>query len=222
MSRYRNSSSVASLDVTTNTLMGFIILFILSFILAVLAKLQEEEKRIDTSGEYLILVIWDKSSDDDVDTHVRDPAGNHLFYDKREAGLMHLERDDRGKFNDVSQAGPDGKPIDVEHNEERAVIRGVVPGEYIVNIHMFKKAEQTLNNVKVSLIKLRGKDATVFEIEMPFSTQGDEQTAFRFTLKVDGAVTNINRLPRKFIGNPGQPPPDNGPENPDQNQEEPQ
>jgi len=221
-SRYRQSSGVASQDVITNALMGFIVLFILAFILAALAKQKEDEKRIDTSGEYLLLVIWDKNSEDDVDTHVRDPQGNHLYYNKREAGLMHLERDDRGKFNDMSETGPDGKPIQVDKNEERAVLRGIVPGEYIVNIHMFRKADQTATKVRVSLVKLRGQDTTIVEKELVFPTQGEEQTAFRFTLKVDGSVTNINYLPRKFIGNPGQEPESQpgDPENP-QDQENP-
>ncbi|MEK7114993.1 MAG: hypothetical protein AAB847_01390 [Patescibacteria group bacterium] len=200
-SKYRNNNSIASLDVITNTLMGFITLFLLVFILAAQAKKKEEEKRIDTSGEYIVLVVWDNKSEDDVDTHIRDPQGNQLFYNNREVGLMHLERDDRGKFNDVLEMDFQGIPVLIEKNEERAIIRGIIPGEYIVNVHMFRKVDQSENKVKISLIKLSGQDTIVVEKEVVLKENGDEETAFRFTLGIDGKVGNINQLPRKFVRN---------------------
>lgn len=199
MTRHQKPSLTAQLDVLSNTLLGFIFLFVATFLL-ISKAFEEIEKSITTSGEYVAVVIWDDKSEDDVDTHMRDPMGNHLYFSAREVGLMHLERDDRGRFND--QTAPDGSanPIGVDKNEERAIIRGIVPGEYIVNIHMFRKADAAPTKVKIVLIRLRGEDTAVTERELIFERQGEEKTAFRFTLKVDGSVTDVNQLPRKFIG----------------------
>lgn len=114
---------------------------------------------------------------------------------------MHLERDDRGKFNDVLEMDFQGIPVLIEKNEERAIIRGIIPGEYIVNVHMFRKVDQSENKVKISLIKLSGQDTIVVEKEVVLKENGDEETAFRFTLGIDGKVGNINQLPRKFVRN---------------------
>lgn len=202
------------IDLCLNTLFIFIILFNPE------QKVNDEEKRIETSGEFLIQVTWDDQSNDDVDTHVRDSQDNHLFYNKREAGLMHLERDDRGRFNDTNGADENNMPIEVTKNEERAIIRGIVPGEYIVNIHLYRKVDKTATKVRIVLIKLRGQDTIITEKELTFPIEAEEKTAFRFTLNAAGEVTDINYLPRKFIGQPGQPL-EGDPENPDQNPENP-
>ena len=52
-------------------------------------------------------------------------------------GLLHLDRDDYGTSND-RVVGPDGEPIEFEYNEEIVTIRGIVPGEYTLNLHLFQ------------------------------------------------------------------------------------
>ncbi len=38
---------------------------------------------------------------DDIDTYVEDPQGNIVWYHVMEAGLMNLERDDRGDYKNM-------------------------------------------------------------------------------------------------------------------------
>ena len=50
---------------------------------------------------------------------------------------MALSRDDLGTFNDTVY-DPKGKPnYSLSRNEEMVTIRGIVPGEYIVNVRIF-------------------------------------------------------------------------------------
>ena len=47
-------------------------------------------------AEYIITVDWDDSLEDDVDLWVRDPNGEIVSYLQKDAGWLHLDRDDRG------------------------------------------------------------------------------------------------------------------------------
>ena len=52
-------------------------------------------------AEYIITVDWDDSLEDDVDLWVKDPNGEIVSYLKKDAGWLHLDRDDRGVINDT-------------------------------------------------------------------------------------------------------------------------
>lgn len=182
--------NIPFIDICLNTLLVFIVLFVLT------PKKKQEEAAIKTEGEYLITFHWDEKSNDDVDAYVRDPGAHLVFFRRREDGLMHLERDDLGRRNDVIQSK--GQEIQVEKNEERVVLRGLVPGEYVVNAHMYRKEDQTPTAVKVTLIKIRGADQEITNREVTLEATGDEKTAFRFTLDAKGDVSNINHLPRSL------------------------
>lgn len=185
-------------DVMMNGLATFIALFVLAFILI---NPDEADKAIATEGKYLITLNWNEKSNDDVDLYVMDPAGNIVFFQSREKGLMHLERDDLGASNDTI-TGPDGKSITIEKNEERVVIRGVIPGEYLVNVHMYRKKDKEKTAVKIALIKLIGRDEQILEKERILEEEGEEKTAFRFTLNDKEEVTDTNELPRSLVRKP--------------------
>ncbi len=217
MTRNQKPSGIAQLDTISNTLLGFIFLFVIVLLL-ISKSLKEEKKKIDTAGMFLVTVCWDDRVNDDVDTYVIDPAGHFVFFNRQEDGLMHLERDDRGLIND-SFLDKSGGRVEIQKNEERVVIRGVIPGEYIVNVHMYRKDANVSKptTVKVALIKLVGQDTAITEKEVVLAQEGDEKTAFRFQLSADGQVSNINYLQRKIVGPGGLPMPSNAePNSPNQ------
>jgi hypothetical protein len=191
----RKLSDITFLDILMNALVVFIALFILTVIKI---KPSESEPTVKTDGKYIIVVTWDDASEDDVDTYVMDPRGNIVYFRNKEAGLMHLERDDLGKGNDAI-FGSRGEKIEVEKNEERVVLRGTIPGEYIVNVHMFFKRDRTTTNVKITLLKLEKPGSPIVEKERVLKYSGDEKTAFRFVIKDDGGVSGISELPRNLI-----------------------
>jgi len=124
-------TNMAFLDLLFNTLLCFAALFVLSFILINPSK---KENNIKAKADFMITVTWNKDLDDDVDTYVEDPVGNLVAFMRREEGLMHLDRDDLGHRNDTINT-PNG-PIEYKENREIVTLRGFVPGEYVVNVHM--------------------------------------------------------------------------------------
>ncbi len=157
---------------------------------------------IDTLGQYAIEVTWPSKANDDVDTYVEDPAGNIASFSDHDVGLMHLEHDDLGKSSDLVGFG--GKVSAVRDNRERVVIRGVIPGEVTVNVHAYRLRSRGGCPVVVKLYRLRGSDRTLLERSLTLRSQGEEATAFRFTLNGKGELIDHNELSKRFVGKLGQ------------------
>jgi hypothetical protein len=180
-----------------NALLSFIALFVLAYI-QIRPPAEKQEAVLETDGIFAVVLQWSDESADDVDLFVMDPAGSVAYFSNASVGLMHLEHDDLGKRNDVLSSG--SQSIRVQKNEERTIIRGVVPGEYVVNVLMYRKEDSGTTPVTVRLYRLRGEDAPVIEKQLVLTRSGDERTVFRFTPKDDGTVSNINELPKPLFG----------------------
>lgn len=154
-------------------------------------KKEEQKSSIETDGLYAIVATWPADVNDDVDLWVKDPAGNLIFYGRTTAELMHLEYDDRGDVGDTAMTSTGKVKVDI--NRERAIIRAGMAGEYVVNVQMYTKRHPAPTTVKVSLYRLRGDDTEVLVKERVLK-EGDEKTAFRFTLAPDGEMTGNNEL----------------------------
>lgn len=197
MNKEQYGPGIAMTDLATNLLGVFICLFMLSFLM-MSKKIEEKNNKVESKAEFMITVTWDKNSSNDVDTYIEDPLGNLVFYRAKEKGLMHLDRDDYGLTNDTIMMG-DGKTVTVHENREIVSLRGIIPGEYIVNVHMYSerdKAQKTQVTVKLEKINPAFKTIAMKEVEL--GTIGDEKTAFRFTLDNVGDVTNINDLGKEL------------------------
>lgn len=197
MNKEQYGPGIAMTDLATNLLGVFICLFMLSFLM-MSKKIEEKNNKVESKAEFMITVTWDKNSSNDVDTYIEDPLGNLVFYRAKEKGLMHLDRDDYGLTNDTIIMG-DGKTVTVHENREIVSLRGIIPGEYIVNVHMYSerdKAQKTQVTVKIEKINPAFKTIAMKEVEL--GTIGDEKTAFRFTLDNVGDVTNINDLGKEL------------------------
>ena len=70
---------------------------------------------------------------------VEDGEGNLVWFDVREAGLMHLDRDDRGVLGDNITIN--GQTINNPLNQETVSLRGIAAGEYVVNLLHYKAVE---------------------------------------------------------------------------------
>lgn len=175
-----------------NSLKAITFMFFISF--AMINPVAESGK-VDPKAEMMITVTWPDGSADDVDTYVADPAGNVVWYGRREAGLMHLDRDDRGMFKDVIEVN--GETIENPLNQEIISFRGLSDGEYTVNVVHYIANGGALP-VQVKVEKLNPKVTLVYYGTINLSGTGDEQTAVRFTL--DGPeVRDVNNLPRDLV-----------------------
>ncbi len=176
-----------------NSLKAITFMFFISF--AMINKPADEGK-VDPKAEMMITVTWPDNNPDDVDTYVEDPAGNIVWYNQREAGLMHLERDDRGMFKDVILL--DGKEISNPLNQEIVAFRGLEDGKYVVNVvHYIANGTAPLP-VQVKVEKLNPAVKIIYYQTLQLKGTGDEQTAVRFTLKGQDVV-NVNTIPKSLV-----------------------
>ena len=182
-------TNLSFLDLLFNTLLCFAALFALSFVLINPSK---KKNNVRMKAEFMITTTWPRDLDDDVDMYVEDPQGNLVAFMRREEGLMHLDRDDLGHRNDSIDT--EWGVIEFKDNREIVTIRGTVPGEYVVNVHMYMKRSAVVEvPVTIQLDKINPY-STVTIKEVILRISGDEGTAFRFTLNKDGDVIDINQL----------------------------
>ena len=106
------------------------------FFIALLAMNPEAKSgKIDTKAEFIITMTWPDSHPDDIDLYAEDPVGNIVWYHVREAGFMVLDRDDRGGLNNTIMVN--GKKVSSPIRQETVSIRGIVAGEYTVNVNHY-------------------------------------------------------------------------------------
>ena len=92
-------------DLLFNILLGFTFLFFITILfINPISKLGN----VNLKAEYIITVDWQDNLPDDVDIWVQDPNGEIVSYLKKDAGWLHLDRDDQGIINDVVQNFPIG------------------------------------------------------------------------------------------------------------------
>ena len=161
------------------------------FFIALLAIAPDaKDGKIDSKAEFIVTMDWPDQHPDDLDLFVQDPAGNIAWYRHREAGFMVLERDDRGGANDFILVN--GKKISSPIREEIVTIRGIVPGEYTVNVSHFQATTGVAVPVTVKVQKLNPTAQVVFDNAVMVDHTGDEKTAVRFTLDDNGKVVDVN------------------------------
>ena len=194
-------TNMAFLDLLFNTLLCFAALFCLAFILINPSK---KNKTVEAKAEFMITIIWPADMDDDVDTYVEDPEGNLVAFNRREQCLMHLDRDDVGFSSDRIQTS--FGVVEYKENREIVSLRGIVPGEYVVNVHMYTKREDKETPVTILLEKINPfKLVTARNVVLV--QQGDEKTAFRFTLDDEGKVIDTNDLEKSLTSKNPRPTP---------------
>ena len=187
-------TNLSFLDLLFNTLLCFAALFALSFVLINPSK---KKNNVRMKAEFMITTTWPRDLDDEVDMYVEEPQGNLVAFMRREEGLMHLDRDDLGHRNDSIDT--EWGVIEFKDNREIVTIRGTVPGEYVVNVHMYMKRSAVVEvPVTIQLDKINPY-STVTIKEVILRISGDEGTAFRFTLNKDGDVIDINQLKKSLI-----------------------
>jgi uncharacterized protein YfaP (DUF2135 family) len=152
---------------------------------------------IPAKAEFMITVSWPDMNANDIDTWVEDPSGRVVWFRNREAGLMHLDRDDRGLTNDSIVVN--GKQVTNPLNQEVVALRGIAPGEYTVNANYYESKDGKPVEVSVSVVKVNPRAEVVYYGQVTLARKGDEATACRFSVLPDGVVGNINTLPKTLV-----------------------
>jgi hypothetical protein len=203
----RRASREPEVDPFYDMLFNMLIAFVFCFIIALLAMNPRATKAGDVpaKAEYIITLSWPDNDPNDLDAWVQGPGGDVVWFRQREAGLLHLDRDDRGSSNDTVVV--DGRRIVNPVNQEVVTLRGTAPGEYVVNVHYYDGNKNAPREpgaggavpATVSVVKVNPRAELVFHRTQTLAGPGTEVTMVRFSVQADGSVTNINTIPKTLV-----------------------
>jgi len=214
-------STIGFTDMLFNILVGFAFLFIVAFLLI---KPEAKKEDFERKSEFVVVMEWDHDQPDDIDLYVEDPTNSTVHFRLPITNFMYLDKDDLGYANDIVK-NVDGTITKVNINREVVTIRGIIPGEYIINAHYYSAREwqgQTLSTNMGGEIrsvdrhgqgKPSGKKLTVkielhkvnpYKIwwmgEKTFTHRGQEETFVRFTIDPDGKqVGDFTYVEKDFV-----------------------
>ncbi len=178
-------------DVIMLALAGFMTVVIL--LLAHINPKASAASAKDTTapGNVLIEANWPPDMDSDVDLWVQAPGDMPVGYSNKGGAVFNLLRDDLGKQLDLSGL-----------NYESSYSRGIVPGEYTVNLHLYRNRAAVADVPVTVLVSSKpNADAPARQILMTkvdLMREGEERTVFRFKLTetgnlVSGSVNSLQR-----------------------------
>jgi hypothetical protein len=173
------------------------VLAFLFFIALLAINPKDDGGKIDPKLEFLVTVSWPDRHPDDIDLFVQDPLGNMVWYRRREAGFMVLDRDDRGGVNDFIMVN--GQKVPSPIRQEIVSIRGVVSGEYTVNVYHFAALTGQPVAATVKVEKLNPTVQVVYYDTLQLDHGGLEVTAVRFVLDAAGKVIEVNRNNKSLV-----------------------
>jgi hypothetical protein len=155
----------------------------------------DREANAADPGNVVIEMIWPADMDADVDLWVRAPGDLPVGYSNKGSAIVNLLRDDLGHYNDLTDI-----------NYEVTYSRGIVAGEWIVNVHAFRNDVNNPPPIPVSVVISVKKPTDdrpnqVYEKEVVLHRLGQELTAVRFKLTREGDLVrgSINDLQYSLI-----------------------
>lgn len=184
-----NSNTTSFIDLLFLCLFGVTFLFFLAFLL-ITPPIDDQRKK--PKAEFLITLTWNGQTNDDVDLWVQNPAGDVMFFRQMNIGLMHLDHDDIGWTRDTIVSG--GQRIIKYVNQEIATIRGIIPGEWIINIHMYAKRYGSAATINVRVDKLNPRFTTIVDKDYVMMSRGEEITVTRMVMTGKGEIESINDM----------------------------
>jgi hypothetical protein len=146
---------------------------------------------VEPPGNVIVELRWPDELDADVDLWTAAPGDVPVGYSNKGGALFNLLRDDLGKRADATGL-----------NYEVAYSRGIVPGEYTVNVHLYRNPGSTVP-VPVTVVTSvkgtpEGRARQLLASELDLAREGEELTVYRFTLDaagelVPGSVHSLQR-----------------------------
>lgn len=161
----------------------FTLLMVLGFVAMVIWLLPHVSPPADNAsavppGNVVIAITW-PSGDTDIDLWVTGPGEIvPVGYSNKGGLLFNLLRDDLGDR-------PDATPL----NYENTYSRGIIAGEYIVNVHCYR-CPVVPQKVELEISVNKGDDGKgvtpVAVTSVELRANGEEKTALRFKLDEEG------------------------------------
>lgn len=191
----RYNSNLAFIDLLFNLILGFVFLFVVSFLLI---NDPTKKNEVENKAEFMIILNWDDQKDVDIDLWVEGPSGK-VGFKSPQMGFLYLDKDDLGHKNDIINKGKKDEQI-IYINREVINMRGFEAGEYTVNAHYYftQYKQNDSVNVSIEVLKLNPYQE-VYKGTKVFKYRGQEETFVRFTINSDGYVIDKNELPKTII-----------------------
>jgi hypothetical protein len=167
-------------DVVMLALAGFVVLVIM-----LLPHLNPPGARTADAttppGNVLVETRWPDEIDADVDLWVQAPGDVPVGYSNKGGAVFNLLRDDLGSRVDVTGL-----------NYETSYSRGIVAGEYTVNLHLYRNPSKAYP-IPVTVVTSVKRDADQAARQLLASKvllvrEGEETTVYRFRLSEAGAL----------------------------------
>jgi len=178
-------------DVITLALCGFVAVVIL--LLPHLNPKQEAQAAVASTvpGNVMVEARWADELDTDVDLWVQAPGDVPVGYSNKSGVIFNLLRDDLGRNADPTQL-----------NYEVSYSRGVPPGEYAINLHMYRNKSR-ISPVKVTVVtSVKRPNAEsakqILTSSIDLMAVNQETTVYRFKLTEAGELVpgSVNSLPK--------------------------
>ena len=178
-------------DVILLTLIGFVAMVIM--LLPYLTQQKKDAEDHKAPGNVIVEIHWPVDQALDVDLWVQAPGEVPVGFWNLGGHTFNLLRDDLGMEGDAT-----------ELNYEVSYSRGIPPGEYIVNVHMYGPLPSGVTvpvNVVVSVKRKLEDTAQILNTVVELTRHNQEETAFRFKLTSDGNLVagSVSTLRRPLI-----------------------
>jgi len=177
-------------DVIMLALAGFVAMVIL-LLPHLNPKGEDAQAGTEPPGNVIVEVRWPDQLDTDVDLWIEAPGDVPVGYSNKGGAIFNLLRDDLGRKADATDL-----------NYEVTYSRGIPPGEYTVNVHLYRNSARVLP-VPVTIVTSvkrapaeRARQLLASNVELVH--EGQELTVYRFRLSekgdlVPGSVHSLQR-----------------------------
>ena len=172
-------------------LIGFVAMVIM--LLPHISKTQDETDEHSPPGNVVVEMHWPDELPVDVDLWVQAPNDVPVGFWNQGSQFFNLLRDELGLEGDASA-----------RNFEVSYSRGILAGDYTVNVHMYGKVPagvvvpvRVVVSVKVKYDSLR----QILQTSVELQRRNQEETAFRFRLTGDGDLVpgSVTTLRRRLV-----------------------
>jgi hypothetical protein len=180
----------------TNLWQKTLIIFMALFLILATQRIAEKQDKnqegvIEAIGNMIIIAHWQDKIDVDVDLWAQAPRENSppVGYSNPSGKILNLQRDDLGQFGDTTDS-----------NMEIISSRGLPPGEYVVNLHLYRNHEK-ISDVPVDVtisVQQPGeqKMQQIIVRKVILKETGEQITVARFVLDDKGVLdkSSVNDL----------------------------
>jgi hypothetical protein len=175
-----NDGDIVFRDIITLALCGFV-----SMVVMILPHLNPSAKAdaidsVSSPGNVIVEIRWPDGHDADVDLWVQAPGDVLVGYPNKGGAIFNLLRDDLGRIGDPTN-----------QNYEISFSRGLPPGEYTANVHLYRNPSGQPVDVTMAVsvkANVQSSARPLLSTKMTLRREGEELTGFRFTLDQDGRV----------------------------------